>query len=207
MHDPTTLIFAFTGLSAVVPYELLEGQAPLLRLSFLEDPIHDCLARLWCSLASILSDSPFLVFCQRLRSVFYGRYRACFPGVSLVFFGALPENIMGSPLHAFLCIFFFGKIIFSGRAPWPLKPLGTSILVLDRVVSLTSFPPPTWRTAWSTKADQRTWQDWYYWCRDLFWSLDQMHRSWKISALLLFYWQLSLVLSLLGIGVGEEIKF
>ena len=62
MHDPTTLIFDFTGFSAVVPYELLEGQAPLLRLRFLEDPIHDCLARLWCSLASILSDSPFLRF-------------------------------------------------------------------------------------------------------------------------------------------------
>ena len=60
MHGPTTLIFDFAGFSAVVPYELLEGQAPLLCLRLLEDPIHSCLANPWCSLASIMSDLPAL---------------------------------------------------------------------------------------------------------------------------------------------------
>ena len=32
-------------------------------------------------------------------------------------------------------------------------------------------------------------------------------RSWKIPVLLLFNWQLSMVLLLLGVGGGEEIKF
>ena len=150
---------------------------------------------------------PSWVFRQRLHSVLYGRSQACLLGVSLLFFGALPENIMGSPSRAFSDLQFFGEIIFSGRAPWPLEPLGTGILVLDRVFSLTSLTSPTWKTAWYTKGSFRTWQDWYSCCRDLFRSLDQMYRSWKIPVLLLFDCQLSLVLSLLGIGLGEEIKF
>ena len=55
MHSLTPSIFSFSVFSAVVPHGLIEGQAPLLRLSFLDYPIHDCLARIWFSLASILS--------------------------------------------------------------------------------------------------------------------------------------------------------
>ena len=116
------------------------------------------------------------IFSQRLRSVFYRSSQERLLGVSLVWFDALPENIMGSPLLAFFYIFFFGEIIFAGRAPWPREPLGTGFLVLDRAISLPSLPLSAWRTDWSTKGACRTWQAWYYCCRDFFWSLDRMRR-------------------------------
>ena len=74
-------------------------------------------------------------FLWRLRSLFSGSSRACLLGVSLVFFVAIPEHIKGYPWRAFLTIYFFGAIIFSGRAPWPCGPLGLGLLVWNRVVS------------------------------------------------------------------------
>ena len=66
VHGPIPSIFDFSGFSAVVTYELLEGQSPLLRLRFLWDPSHAILARPWCSLVSILLASPALFFSWRL---------------------------------------------------------------------------------------------------------------------------------------------
>ena len=89
MHGPTPSIFDFTGFLDVIRYGILEVQAPLLRLRFSGYPSHACLECPWCYLDSILSDSPPLGFCWRLRSVFSGRYWARLIDASLVFFGVI----------------------------------------------------------------------------------------------------------------------
>ena len=65
MHGPTPSIFSFACFSVVVPYGLIEFQAPMLRLHFLGYPSHSVtslgalghtfLAYPWPSLASFLS--------------------------------------------------------------------------------------------------------------------------------------------------------
>ena len=101
VHGPTPSIFDFTGFSSVVPNVTLEVQYPLLLLKFLGNISHNLLAHPWCSLASIPSSLPALVFFWMLCSVFSGSSWARLLGVSLVFFGTLSEWIMGSPLCAY----------------------------------------------------------------------------------------------------------
>ena len=100
------------------------------------------------------------VFGCRLHSIFSGRSQTRLLGVSLVFSGALLEHITGSHLCIFSTIFFFVSIIFSGRAPWPREPLGPGLIY--------------WKTDFPDQGTCRTWQAWYFCCRDFFWSLERM---------------------------------
>ena len=128
VHGPTPSIFDFTGFSSVVPNVTLEVQSPLLLLNFLGNISHNLLAHPWCSLASIPSSLPALVFFWMLCSVFSGSSWALFLVVSFVFFSTLPQCIPGAPWSAFPTLSFLGDL-FSGRSQWPHKQIDPGILV------------------------------------------------------------------------------
>ena len=91
-----------------------------------------------------------------------------------VFSGTLAWRVLGLIQRVFLensrrslahltSFLLLRSILFTGRSPWPRKPLGPGLLAR--------------RTAWPAQGACRTQHDWYSRRRDLFWLLDRIRRS------------------------------
>ena len=128
------------------------------------------------------------VFPWKLHSVFSGCYGARFIGVSLEFFGALIECIMGAPLHDLPTISFLGKSSSLGELHGLVNRLVRAFLFGAGWFHHTLRHISAWRTSWPSQSTCINCQAWYYRHWDLFQSSDQICRSdillkWRPSSL------------------------
>ena len=202
VHGPTPSIFTFTGFSAVVPNGLLQGQSLLLCLCFLGNTSHAHLVIPWCYLASILSDFHDLGFLLedllcllwaflgtlvwRVLAILWNNSFSCalLDSLLLRYDNILQEISMASQT-AWSGIYFLRQGSFLTLfVTFPLERLLGLTKALAEIGRL-DLP-----TVWFSFGRQTG-------CVG--------RRSCITPVLILFNWHMSLVLSLIGFGGGDEI--
>ena len=209
-HGPKPSIFAFTGFSFVVSNRPLEVQATLLRLHFPGDISHAHFACPWCYLDSILLSLPALGFSLKALLRLLWAFLGTLSWHVLDVLWCAPRVYYRLSLVQFIAsLLLWGDHLCRDRSmalrttrSWTSCLGQGGFLTLFATFLLEEMLRLIKTLAELSRRDILTvniYFDCYNRCVG--------RRFWTNFILLLFDWQLLLVMMLLGVGGGEDVKF